>query len=88
MSSLAVPRRARRRESFPCLGGAAAAAAPVQLLRPDRALLSRAVYEPTIADALPRTVEALRQDSAGLPGEPLRRLGDGSQRGSGGGDRP
>jgi putative spermidine/putrescine transport system permease protein len=36
------------------------------------ALLSRAVYEPTIANALPRTVAALRQDSgAGVPGEPV-----------------
>ena len=55
-----------------------ALAAPLMLLllfsfgAPIVALLSRAVYEPTIANALPRTVEALRQDSsAGVPGEPV-----------------
>ncbi|MDA9507096.1 ABC transporter permease [Bradyrhizobium sp. CCBAU 11386] len=55
-----------------------ALAAPLLLLllfsfgAPIVALLSRAVYEPTIANALPRTVAALRQDSgAGVPGEPV-----------------
>jgi putative spermidine/putrescine transport system permease protein len=34
-------------------------------------LLARAVYDPSIADALPRTSEALRNwDGAGLPGDP------------------
>lgn len=34
-------------------------------------LLARAVYDPSIADALPRTSEALRnRDGAGLPGDP------------------
>jgi putative spermidine/putrescine transport system permease protein len=34
-------------------------------------LLARAVYDPSIADALPRTSEALRNwDRAGLPGDP------------------
>ena len=35
-------------------------------------LLMRAVYDPSIADALPRTSEALRSwDGAGLPGDPV-----------------
>jgi len=53
-------------------------AAPLLLLllfsfgAPIVALLSRAVYEPTIANALPHTIAALRQDSgAGVPGEPV-----------------
>ena len=53
-------------------------AAPLLLLllfsfgAPIVALLSRAVYEPTIANALPRTIAALRQDSGtGVPGEPV-----------------
>ena len=55
-----------------------ALAAPLLLLllfsfgAPMVALLSRAVYEPTIANALPHTIAALRQDSgAGVPGEPV-----------------
>jgi putative spermidine/putrescine transport system permease protein len=55
-----------------------ALAAPLLLLllfsfgAPIVALLSRAVYEPTIANALPRTIEALRLDSAaGVPAEPV-----------------
>jgi len=55
-----------------------ALAAPLLLLllfsfgAPIVALLSRAVYEPTIANALPRTIAALRQDSGtGVPGEPV-----------------
>ncbi|MET3911623.1 putative spermidine/putrescine transport system permease protein [Bradyrhizobium sp. S3.3.6] len=55
-----------------------ALAAPLLLLllfsfgAPIVALLSRAVYEPTIANALPHTIAALRQDSgAGVPGEPV-----------------
>jgi putative spermidine/putrescine transport system permease protein len=76
MSSIAMPRISAtdQRESLRPL----ALAAPLLLLllfsfgAPIVALLSRAVYEPTIANALPRTVEALRQDSgAGVPGEPV-----------------
>ncbi|KJC57890.1 ABC transporter permease [Bradyrhizobium sp. LTSPM299] len=76
MSSIAMPRISAtdQRESLRPL----ALAAPLLLLllfsfgAPIIALLSRAVYEPTIANALPRTAEALRQDSsAGVPGEPV-----------------
>jgi putative spermidine/putrescine transport system permease protein len=76
MSSIAMPRISAtdQREGLRPL----ALAAPLLLLllfsfgAPIIALLSRAVYEPTIANALPRTVEALRQDSgAGLPSEPV-----------------
>ena len=76
MSSIAMPRISAtdQREGLRPL----ALAAPLLLLllfsfgAPIVALLSRAVYEPTIANALPRTVEALRQDTgAGLPGEPV-----------------
>lgn len=55
-----------------------ALAAPLLLLlffsfgAPIVSLLSRAVYEPTIANALPRTIAALRLDSAaGVPAEPV-----------------
>ena len=55
-----------------------ALAAPLLLLllfsfgAPIVALLSRAVYEPTNANALPHTIAALRQESgAGVPGEPV-----------------
>ena len=55
-----------------------ALAAPLLLLllfsfaTPIIALLSRAVYEPTIANALPLTRAALQQDSSpGVPGEPV-----------------
>ena len=53
-----------------------ALAAPLLLLliftfgAPIAVLLSRAVYEPTIANALPRTFAALREDGAAVPGEP------------------
>ena len=76
MSSIAMPRISARdhRDSLRPL----ALAAPLLLLlffsfgAPIVALLSRAVYEPTIANALPRTIAALRQDSgAGVPGEPV-----------------
>jgi putative spermidine/putrescine transport system permease protein len=76
MSSIAMPRISAtdQRESLRPL----ALAAPLLLLllfsfgAPIVALLSRAVYEPTIANALPRAVAALRQDSgAGVPGEPV-----------------
>jgi putative spermidine/putrescine transport system permease protein len=76
MSSIALPRiRARdQRDSLRPL----ALAAPLLLLlffsfgAPIVALLSRAVYEPTIANALPHTIAALAQDSgSGVPGEPL-----------------
>ncbi|GLR88450.1 ABC transporter permease [Bradyrhizobium iriomotense] len=57
-----------------------ALAAPLLLLllfsfgAPIVALLSRAVYEPTIANALPLTIAALRQDSgAGVPDEAVFR---------------
>src|SRR6516164_3172542 len=55
-----------------------ALAAPLLLLlvfsfgAPIVVLLSRAVYEPTIANALPRTADALRSDGgAGVPDEPV-----------------
>jgi putative spermidine/putrescine transport system permease protein len=75
MSAIALPRiRARdQRDSLRPL----ALAAPLLLLlffsfgAPIVALLTRAFYEPTIANALPHTIEALRQDSAGVPGEPV-----------------
>ncbi len=76
MSSIAMPRISARdrRDSLRPL----ALAAPLLLLlifsfcAPIAALLSRAVYEPTIANALPRTIAALRQDSgAGVPDEPV-----------------
>lgn len=76
MSSIAMPRirPSEHRETLRPL----ALAAPLLLLlffsfgAPIVALLSRAVYEPTIANALPHTVAALRQDSsAGEPDEPV-----------------
>jgi putative spermidine/putrescine transport system permease protein len=76
MSSIAIPAiRARdQRDSLRPL----ALAAPLLLLllfsfgAPIVALLSRAVYEPTIANALPRTIAALQQDSGrGVPNEPV-----------------
>jgi putative spermidine/putrescine transport system permease protein len=76
MSSIAMPRVSAtdRRESLRPL----ALAAPLLLLllfsfgAPIVGLLSRAVYEPTIANALPRTATALGQDGgAGVPSEPV-----------------
>jgi putative spermidine/putrescine transport system permease protein len=76
MSSIAMPRirASEHRETLRPL----ALAAPLLLLlffsfgAPIVALLSRAVYEPTIANALPHTIAALRQDSsAGMPDEPV-----------------
>jgi putative spermidine/putrescine transport system permease protein len=76
MSSIALPRIRTRdqRESLRPF----ALATPLLLLlffsfgAPIVALLSRAVYEPTIANALPRTIAALKQDSgAGAPDEPV-----------------
>jgi putative spermidine/putrescine transport system permease protein len=76
MSSIAVTglKAGKDREGLRPL----ALAAPLLLLlfftfgTPIVALLSRAVYEPTIANALPRTFAALREDSgAGVPGEPV-----------------
>ena len=76
MSSIAMPRirASEHRETLRPL----ALAAPLLLLlffsfgAPFVALLSRAVYEPTIANALPHTIAALRQDSsAGVPDEPV-----------------
>jgi putative spermidine/putrescine transport system permease protein len=76
MSSIALPRIRTRdqRESLRPF----ALATPLLLLlffsfgAPIVALLSRAVYEPTIANALPRTIAALKQDSgAGVPDEPV-----------------
>jgi putative spermidine/putrescine transport system permease protein len=74
MTSIALPatRTTDRSESLRPL----ALAAPLLLLllfsfgAPIVALLSRAVYEPTIANALPRAAEALRSDNgAGVPNE-------------------
>jgi len=76
MSSIAMPivRASEHRDSLRPL----ALAAPLLLLlffsfgAPIVALLSRAVYEPTIANALPHTIAALRQDSGtGVPDEPV-----------------
>jgi putative spermidine/putrescine transport system permease protein len=76
MSSIAMPRirASEHRETLRPL----VLAAPLLLLlffsfgAPIVALLSRAVYEPTIANALPHTIAALRQDSsAGVPDEPV-----------------
>ena len=76
MSSIALPRIQTRdqRDSLRPF----ALATPLLLLlffsfgAPILALLSRAVYEPTIANALPRTIAALGQDrSAGVPDEPV-----------------
>jgi putative spermidine/putrescine transport system permease protein len=75
MSSIAMP-RVRTRERQEGLRPLALAAPLLLLLflsfgAPIVALLSRAIYEPTIANALPRTIEALRQDSgSGVPGDP------------------
>ena len=76
MSSIAMPaRRVRRARSSDSLRPLALAAPLLLLLvfsfgAPIVALLSRAVYEPTIANALPRTAEALRQEAAtGVPGD-------------------
>jgi putative spermidine/putrescine transport system permease protein len=76
MSSIALPRISARDHSEGLRP--LALAAPLLLLllfsflAPIASLLSRAVYEPTIANALPRTIAALRQDSsAGVPGEPV-----------------
>ncbi|WP_413992585.1 ABC transporter permease [Labrys okinawensis] len=74
MASIAMPRirMNERREGLRPL----ALAAPLLVLllfsfaAPILALLSRAVYEPTIANTLPRTATALRQDlSSGVPGD-------------------
>jgi putative spermidine/putrescine transport system permease protein len=76
MSSIAMPaiRVRDQRESLRPL----ALAAPLLLLllfsfgAPIVALLSRAVYEPTIANALPHTIAALQQESRrGVPDEPV-----------------
>src|SRR5438477_10068861 len=80
MSSIAMPRikvsirASEHRDSLRPL----ALAAPLLLLllfsfgAPIVALLSRAIYEPTIANALPRTAAALHSDSGvGVPGEPV-----------------
>lgn len=76
MSSIAMP-RIRTRDQRDSLRPFALATPLLLLLffsfgAPIVALLSRAVYEPTIANALPRTIAALRQDSgAGAPDEPV-----------------
>jgi putative spermidine/putrescine transport system permease protein len=76
MSSIAMPmiRASEHRDSLRPL----ALAAPLLLLlffsfgAPIVALLSRSVYEPSIANALPHTIAALRQDSgAGVPDAPV-----------------
>ena len=76
MSSIALP-RIRTRDQRDSLRPFALATPLLLLLflsfgAPILALLSRAVYEPTIANALPRTIAALGQDGgAGVPGEPV-----------------
>ena len=76
MSSIAMPiiKASEHRDSLRPL----ALAAPLLLLlffsfgAPIVALLSRAIYEPTIANTLPRTTAALRQDSGtGIPDAPV-----------------
>jgi putative spermidine/putrescine transport system permease protein len=76
MSSIALP-RIRTRDQRDSLRPFALATPLLLLLffsfgAPIVALLSRAVYEPTIANALPRTIAALGQDpGAGVPDEPV-----------------
>jgi putative spermidine/putrescine transport system permease protein len=76
MSSIAMP-RIRARDHWDSLRPLALAVPLLLLLffsfgAPILALLSRAIYEPTIANALPRTIVALAQDGdAGVPGEPV-----------------
>ena len=76
MSSIALP-RIRTRDQRDSLRPFALATPLLLLLffsfgAPIVALLSRAVYEPTIANALPHTIAALGQDrGAGLPDEPV-----------------
>jgi putative spermidine/putrescine transport system permease protein len=76
MSSIALP-RIRMRDQRDSLRPFALATPLLLLLffsfgAPIVALLSRAVYEPTIAHALPRTIAALGQDrGAGVPDEPV-----------------
>jgi putative spermidine/putrescine transport system permease protein len=82
MSSIAIPTTRTRisaREHSDSLRPLALAAPLLVLLffsfgAPIVALLSRAVYEPTIANALPHTIAALRQDTgAGVPDEAVFR---------------
>src|SRR4029077_15787459 len=75
MTSIAMPaRRVRERDRSESLRPLALAAPLLLLLlfsfgAPIVALLSRAIYEPTIANALPRTAEALHADGGtGVPG--------------------
>jgi putative spermidine/putrescine transport system permease protein len=76
MSSIALP-RIRTRDQRDSLRPFALATPLLLLLffsfgAPIVALLSRAVYEPTIANTLPRTIPALGQDrGAGVPDEPV-----------------
>jgi putative spermidine/putrescine transport system permease protein len=76
MSSIALP-RIRMRDQRDSLRPFALATPLLLLLffsfgAPIVALLSRAVYEPTIANALPRTIPALGEDrGAGVPDEPV-----------------
>jgi putative spermidine/putrescine transport system permease protein len=77
MSSIALPRVERRRLAPEALRPLALATPLLLLLlfsfaAPIVALLSRAVYEPTIANALPETSKALQQWSgSGTPEEPV-----------------
>jgi putative spermidine/putrescine transport system permease protein len=76
MSSIALP-RIRTRDQSESLRPFALATPLLLLLffsfgAPIVALLSRAVYEPTIANALPRTIASLKQDSG--PGVPDERV--------------
>ena len=74
MSSIALA-RSERRSLLPEAARALALAAPLLLLllfsfaAPIGGLLSRAIYEPTIANALPETAAALKQSPGGVPDE-------------------
>jgi putative spermidine/putrescine transport system permease protein len=77
MSSIALT-RAERRSLLPEATRPLALAAPLLLLllfsfaAPIAALLTRAIYEPTIANTLPETAAALKQSAAsGVPDEPV-----------------
>jgi putative spermidine/putrescine transport system permease protein len=78
MSSITMPMpRIRTRDHRDSMRPLALAAPLLLLLffsfgAPIVGLLSRAIYEPTIANALPQTIAALRQESgAGVPGGPV-----------------
>jgi putative spermidine/putrescine transport system permease protein len=68
---------ALRRETLGRKVAALALVAPLLLLLlfsfclPIAALLTRAVYDPTLSEGLPRTAAALAQDEAPVPGDPV-----------------